>query len=146
MRIRAYQETDRPALISLLQLNIPKYFAPSEEQDFIVYLNEHLEGYYVVEEEGRLIGSGGINYNSDGTQARISWDFLHPDFQRRGIGKKLTLHRIQEIKKNPEILSISVRTSQLAYTFYQKLGFKLQKVVKDFWSKGFDLYEMELDL
>jgi ribosomal protein S18 acetylase RimI-like enzyme len=93
-----------------------------------------------------LIGAGGINFTPDGTQARLSWDFLHPDFQRQGMGKKLTLHRIREIKKNPAIRSISVRTSQLAYAFYQKLGFELQKIVKDFWAEGFDLYEMKLDL
>lgn len=144
--IRPYKATDRAELLQLLQLNIPQYFAPSERQDFVDYLDQHLESYYVVVENGQLIGSGGINYTPDGTEARLSWDFLHPDFQRKGIGKKLTLYRIQEAKKNSDIRSISVRTSQLAHIFYQKLGFELQKVVKDFWAEGFDLYEMRLEL
>lgn len=144
--IRPYREADRTELIALLKLNIPQYFAPSEEEDFIEYLDQHLDNYYVVEENGQLIGSGGINYTPDGTQARISWDFLHPDFQRRGIGKQLTLHRIEQIKQNPAIRLITVRTSQLAYAFYQKLGFELERIEKDFWAEGFDLYAMKLEL
>ncbi|PHN03135.1 GNAT family N-acetyltransferase [Flavilitoribacter nigricans] len=142
--IRPYRLEDKPVLLELLRLNIPRYFAPSEEQDFVEYLDQHLESYFVVEEDGQLIGAGGINYTPDGTEARISWDFLHPNWQRRGIGKKLILHRIAEIKKDPDIRAITVRTSQLAYTFYQKMGFELLKTEKDFWAEGFDLYEMKL--
>jgi hypothetical protein len=36
-----------------------------------------------------------------------------------------------------------VRTSQVAYQFYQKAGFDLEKIEKDFWAKGFDLYQMK---
>jgi ribosomal protein S18 acetylase RimI-like enzyme len=41
---------------------------------------------------------------------------------------------------------IIVRTSQLAYKFYQKVGFELEKTEKDFWAKGFDLYQMKMNL
>lgn len=144
--IRPYQTTDREELLALLQLNIPKYFAPSEAADFVEYLDLHREDYFVFEEGGKIIGSGGINYGDEGTQARLSWDFVHPEQQRRGIGKQLTRHRIDEIKKKPKIVSITVRTSQLAFPFYQKLGFDLQQVEKDFWAEGFDLYQMTMSL
>ncbi len=130
----------------MLKLNIPYYFAQSEESDFTAYLDNHAEDYFVVEENGQLIGSGGINYFVDDRLARISWDIIHPDFHGKGIGRKLTQYRIDHIKKNPDISVIVVRTTQLVYQFYQKLGFGLEKTEKDFWAEGFDLYQMTLRL
>ncbi len=42
-----------------------------------------------------------------------------------------------------EIDRITVRTSQVAYQFYQKQGFILKSIKKDYWAKGFDMYAME---
>ncbi|MEO1259986.1 MAG: GNAT family N-acetyltransferase [Bacteroidota bacterium] len=144
--IRLYKNEDRKKIIELLNLNIPKSFAPSEAGDFIEYLDEHLEDYFVVEEKGELIGAGGINYFPENHAARISWDFIHPDAQGKGIGKKLLLHRIAVIKKKADVHQIIVRTSQLAFRFYEKSGFKLDQIKKDFWAPGFDLYLMKIDL
>lgn len=144
--IRAYKTTDNKHLIDLIRLNTPKYFAPSEEKEFIEYLDRLLEDYFVVEENGIVIGCGGINYFAEDNVARISWDMIHPDFHGKGIGKKLTLHRINKIKENPNINLIVVRTSQLAYQFYGKMGFELKKIEKDFWAEGLDMYLMEMEL
>jgi ribosomal protein S18 acetylase RimI-like enzyme len=140
--IRPYHPSDKNELLVLLRLNTPAYFAPSEENDFIDYLEKEMEDYFVLEENGKIVGCGGINYWENGTVARISWDIVHPDQQGKGIGKKLTLFRIEEIKKKPTVQSIIVRTSQLAFRFYEKVGFELEKIEKDYWAEGFDLYEM----
>ncbi|QHT70729.1 GNAT family N-acetyltransferase [Rhodocytophaga rosea] len=144
--IRYFTPEDRQALISLLRLNIPQYFAPSEEQDFSEYLDTYLESYFVVEEAGKIIGCGGINYFLEEKIARLSWDIIHPDFQGKGIGRTLTQYRINQIRKNADIRKIVVRTTQLVYPFYQKMGFILEKSEKDYWAKGFDLYQMRLDI
>jgi len=145
--IRNYNEKDKPDLIKLLKLNTPKFFAPSEEKEFIEYLNGHSDNYYVILECNEIIGAGGFNYGFDnGTTARISWDLIHPEKQGRGIGTKLTKFRIDEIKKNSHINKIVVRTTQLVYEFYKKIGFQLERVEKDFWAVGFDLYEMEIEI
>ena len=146
MLIRPYKNEDRKRVIDLLNLNIPKSFAPSEADDFITYLDQHLEDYFVAEENGKIIGAGGINYFTETNSARISWDFLHPNSQGKGIGKKLLLHRIAVIKSKSDIHQIVVRTSQLAYLFYQKAGFELDRIEKDFWAEGYDLYEMIIKL
>ncbi|WP_291727027.1 GNAT family N-acetyltransferase [Bernardetia sp.] len=147
IQIRNYQEKDKNSLIKLIGLNIPKYFGIEEEQDFIEYLEDEKEDYFVIEDKitNQIIGCGGINYFENPISARISWDIIHPSFHGKGIGKKLLLHRIEHIK-NKKITSVIVRTSQLAYKFYQKIGFKLEKVEKDFWAEGFDLYSMKLEL
>ena len=69
-----------------------------------------------------------------------------PIFKGKGIGKQLVQHRIEVIKTKPDIERIIVRTSQLVYQFYEKCGFQLITVKKDFWAKGFDLYKMEIKL
>ena len=59
--IRAYSESDKPEVIKLLQLNTPEYFDPSEEIDFIDYLDNEIEDYFVVLRKSKIVGAGGIN-------------------------------------------------------------------------------------
>jgi len=55
----------------------------------------------------------------------------------------LTRFRIQQIKGIEVVKSVPVRTSRLAYPFYQKFSLKLKEVVKDYWDVGLDLYHLE---
>ena len=147
--IRTYKDSDKNSLIKLIQLNTPNYFDISEEDDFIKYLEEELEDYFVIEDKTthQIIGCGGINYflDEEPMTACISWDMLHPNCQGKGIGKELLMHRIEYIKDR-KITSVVVRTTQLTYKFYEKVGFNLEKIEKDFWAEGFDLYFMKLEL
>lgn len=141
--IRAYNVKNYNTLCDLLNLNIPKYFAVEEYLDFKKYLNEEVEDYFVVETDHVIVGCGGINYNKIENTAMISWDIIHPEYQGIGIGGSLLKHRINFIKQNYASYKIMVRTSQLAYKFYEKQGFKLLEKHKDFWAEGFDMYKME---
>ena len=141
--IRAYSKSDKPEVIKLMQLNTPKYFDPSEEIEFIDYLDNKIEDYFVVLRKSKIVGAGGINYFPDENTSRISWDIIHPDFQGKGVGKELTQYRIEFIMMNSKKIElIIVRTTQLTYKFYKKMGFVLDKIEKDFWAKDFDLYQM----
>ena len=142
--IRPYETSDQSQVVDLLKQNIPQYFDPSELDDFLVYLEKELEDYFVFEQDQQLVGAGGINYFSEEKLARISWDFIHADFQGKGIGSQLLQFRINHIRKQSNFEKIVVRTSQLVFPFYEKNGFTLEKVVKDFWAEGYDLYEMHL--
>lgn len=143
-KIRRYSIKDKSGVLALLKLNTPNYFDKEEEEDFSTYLDTEIEDYFVVEDNSKVIGSGGINYFPEERVARISWGMIHPDYQGKGIGRELTLYRINFIRKNLSANYIVVRTSQFVYKFYQKLGFKLDRVEKDFWAKGFDLYLLKL--
>lgn len=142
--IRTYKIDDKQSLLKIIQTHVPQYFDESEVADFSDYLDNKLEDYFVFEQNGIIIGSGGINYFKETSTARISWDMIHPDYMGQGIGKKLLSHRIEHIKKNPAIDQIVVRTSQIAFKFYQKSGFELVSIEKDFWAEGYDLYLMQL--
>ena len=144
--IRLYASKDKDELISLIRLNTPQYFDVAEEAGFSTYLDKEIETYFVFEQDDRIIGCGGINYELESKTAIISWDIIHPNFQGIGIGNKLLLHRIAAIKKNQLIDTITVRTSQHTDKFYEKGGFKLEFITKDYWAKGFDLYQMKIEL
>ena len=137
--IRKYSNSDKPKIIELLRKNTPEYFDSSEEKDFENYLDNEVEDYFVYEIDSEIIGAGGINYFTEQKLARISWDMINPNSQGNGIGKKLTQYRINYLNENPKIELIIVRTTQLVYKFYEKMGFKLEKVEKDFWAENFDL-------
>jgi [ribosomal protein S18]-alanine N-acetyltransferase len=141
--IRPYIPTDKEAVMELLYLNMPKYFAREEEADLLHYLVREAEHYFVVETEGRIVASGGYNFSEDGTTGKISWDIVHPDFQGKGVGRLLTEFRMEKLRTYDRVRLLSVRTSQMAFRFYEKLGFELKEVVTDYWAVGLDLYRME---
>lgn len=144
MKIRAYKPNDKAAVIGLLKSNTPAFFHREEQKNLEYYLDNEIEDYFVVEENSKITAAGGINYFPAEKTARISWDIVKFDARRKGIGRKLTEYRISRLKENKEIEIIVVRTTQLVYKFYEKMGFKLEKVEKDFWADNFDLYQMEL--
>lgn len=141
--IREYKSIDKSTVINLIKLNTPKYFAPEEENDFSNYLDNERELYYVLLFNEKIVGCGGINFAENKTIGKISWDILHPEYQGKSLGSQLLKYRIEKIKAIDSIQKITVRTSQLAYKFYEKQGFELNEVKEDYWAKGFDLYRME---
>lgn len=142
LHIRPYHPHDKIALLELLTLLVPAYFAEEEIADFSDYLDQKIELYFVAERQGKIVAAAGINFEKEKGMGKLSWDFVHPDEQGKGVGKKLITYRIDLLAGMPSIRSISVRTSQLAYLFYKKHGFELVEVQKDYWAPGFDMYAM----
>jgi [ribosomal protein S18]-alanine N-acetyltransferase len=142
--VRAYKQEDFEQLIGLIQHNTPPFFDASEEILFRNYLNSG-PNYYVIEQNQSIIAGGGFELENKYT-ASLSWGMVHPNWQRKGVGTELTQFRIKDIKKNPNIQKVCIKTSQLVWEFYQKIGFTLLQTEIDFWAKGLDLYEMELAL
>jgi len=72
------------------------------------------------------------------------------DYQGKGIGKKLLLHAIEEIKKIKEIKNIEIGTGNSSIyqlLFYQKNGFRIYKIFTDFFTKKYTekIYENEIE-
>lgn len=146
MIIREYVVSDKQRIVELLQLNTPEFFSPNEEKDLLYYLDNEADNYFVLVMEDKVVGCGGFNLTEDGKTAKISWDIFDPNCQGKGLGSALTRFRIEKIKENKQIKTLSVRTSQLVYRFYEKFGLELREVVKDFWDEGFDLYRLDCDI
>lgn len=142
--IRPYEKSDKADVINLFRLNTPNYFSSEEEDDLIYFLENEREQYYVVSINEEIVGCGGYNFSEDKSTGIICWDIVHPNFQGKSIGRNLLNYRITQIKNVKSIRKITVRTSQLVYRFYEKQGFAILEIVPDYWSKGFDLYQMDL--
>ena len=142
--IRTYQPSDKEALLQLIRLNTPDYFSPEEEKEFSEYLDSGIEDYFVILRNDSLMGCGGINYEKEGTEGILSWDMIHPDFHGQGLGTKLVEHRLTFLRQNPLVKTTRVRTAQFTHLFYGKFGFETVRMEKDYWAKGYDLYEMVL--
>lgn len=144
--IRPYQLEDKAAVLELLHLNTPKYFHTDELHDFMHYLDNETESYFVLEQNNKVVGCAGINYFPDTKIARLSWDIIHPEYQNQGLGKLMSSYRIEHIKDLNLYNQIVVRTSQLSYVFYEKIGFTLEFIENDYWAKDLHLYQMSLPL
>lgn len=84
--IREYMPADKGAVMDLIRLNIPEYFAPAEEADLEEYLDSERELYYVLLFEGKIVGCGGINFADPQVGRKTDWDILHPGIQGRHTG------------------------------------------------------------
>ncbi|MHC8950318.1 GNAT family N-acetyltransferase [Sphingobacterium hungaricum] len=138
--IRAYQTKDKESVIHCMKSNVPAHFAVSEIDDLIYYLENEIEDYFVLEYHGEIKAASGINYEPK--RGKLSWDFVDADAQGKGFGSKLLNHRLSILRNNTAIDLITVRTSQTAFQFYEKHDFVVQRIVKNYWADGFDLYEM----
>ena len=73
---------------------------------------------------------------------------IHPDYQKKGIGKKL----IDELKENLLIRKIKSiylhvkESNNSAIKFYSNLGFKKLELIEKFYSWGESAYRMKLDI
>ncbi len=121
--------------MELLRLNTPRYFAPEEAADLDAYLERERELYYVLLHEERIVGCGGINFADGGTVGKISWDMVHPQYRGKSLGTRLLRHRIEKLEAMRSVRRITVRTSQLAFGFYEKRGFELKGIEKDYWAE-----------
>ena len=109
--IREYLPTDKDAIMSLIKLNTPDFFAEEEANDLSKYLDEEIEQYYVLLVDGEIVGCGGLNFAENGTIGKISWDMIHPAFQGKSLGTKLLKHRIEVLESISSVEKITVRTS-----------------------------------
>ncbi len=142
IHIRPYHVDDKKSLLALLGLLVPTYFAEEEIADLDRYLDQEIELYFVAELHGRIVAAAGINFEKEAGIGKLSWDFVHPEEQGKGIGKKMLQHRLEILKSMGDIQIISVRTSQLAFQFYEKNGFEIVDIRNDYWAPGFDMYKM----
>jgi N-acetylglutamate synthase-like GNAT family acetyltransferase len=143
--IRPYKQADKETLVEIFKLNTPQYFDPKEINDFTEYLENYSDTYLTLEHEGKIVGGAGYYVKEEDKSGRITWIFFHPDASGLGLGRQIVDHCLIMLKQEPEVEKFVVTTSQLAYKFFEKFGYKLTKIEKDYWGLGLDLYEMEMN-
>ena len=143
--IRLYKDADFDACIAIFLSNCPDYCGYEERSDFEHWLR-HIQGnYYVIENaEGKVIGCGG--YAVRGQEADFCWGLIHRSLHLRKLGTLLVEHRLHEIRKDPNITSVHLDTSQHTYRFFERFGFVTKKITEQYYSPKLDRYDMRLEL
>lgn len=139
--IRKYDEKDADEVLNLIHRN-------SLEINSKDYGLEHMQKFvdicdanwlskrasfchmYVAEENGRIVGVGGISsYFGSLTESIILNVFVLPEYHRKGIGRKIV-----QILENDEYgiraNRIEVPASITAKEFYYKLGYKFKNGIE----------------
>jgi ribosomal protein S18 acetylase RimI-like enzyme len=142
--IRPYSQNDRKELLAILNANVPLFFHPDEVHDFSRYLDTHADFYLVCQEDDRIQGGSGWYYHRAEKLGSVSWVFCRPDGQGKGYGTRLVEHCLALLREEKDLAKVVVRTSQLAFKFFQKFKFEVVRTEKNYWASGFDLYLMEM--
>lgn len=141
--MRHFKIADKDQLIEIFKMNIPEYFDPAELNHFRQYLSQHADSYVTIEHEGKIAGGIGYCVNESDKSGRITWIFFHPNTRGIGLGRKAVEYCMRILQADPIVKTLVIQTSQLAFHFFEKFGYKLVKTEKDYWGKGLDLYLME---
>ena len=152
MRIRKFQDKDAKEVCNLIKRNdleVASKFYPKEVIDNwlhqgmtpeIILKKSRERICFIAEEDKKVIGYISLLENE------IKKCFVLPEFQKKGIGRKL----IDEIEKTARLHHLNkliVQSNFYAESFYNKSGFKR---IKDIWEKvgdvKFKLVYMEKEL
>lgn len=147
--IRDYQPEDRTACLDLFDGNMPRYFAPSEREEFdqfLTTLDQSATPYQVLLHEGEVVGCGGISCDPATRSALMIWGMVSQDLHGQGLGTKLAEARLARARTDPAIDEVRLATSQHVTGFYERFGFATTAVTPDGFGPGIDRVDMVLKL
>lgn len=142
---RPYTLDDRAACLALFAANTPNWFAPHEQEQYEAFLDDAPATYFVMRDDtGTVAGAGGIDVEASRRTAWLTWGMVDPARHGQGLGKVLLEHRLELLRANLNIARVCIDSSQLTAPFYEKYGFKTQRIIPDGYAKGLHRHEMEL--
>ena len=145
MRVRAYVSADRDVCLAIFDGNTPRFFGAGERPSFAAFLERPVGTFLVLcEEDGAVVGCGGVAVRNDRRTAYMVWGMIRPDRELMGHGRSLALARLKAVAAMPEVDKLALDTSQEAVGFYEKLGFKLVRHTPDHYAPGLHRHDMEL--
>ena len=122
--IRAYQDTDRPALIEIYQLcfpNAPAWNNPAKMIDDKIAIDP--QGLLVGMVDGRIVSTIMAGY--DGHRGWLNCLATHPDHQRQGYAAAMVAHAIDLLAhRGAPKINLQIRGGDTSLeAIYAKLGF-----------------------
>lgn len=143
LTIRRYRAaSDRAACLDVFDSNVPEFFLPAERAEFEAFLDDLPGPYFVGESGGRIVACGGYALTDSGRRADLCWGMVRRKAQRRGLGRRLTDHRIERAVAHPGVNVVALQTSQHTAAFYETRGFEIAEIEPDGFGPGMDRYDM----
>ena len=145
MIIRRYKPSDIEAVVAIFRSNIGKYFVEAEEKELREFLEAFSDDYFVIEIIDEIVAAGGIAINEDETIS-LCWGMVRTDLIGTGLGKKLTLFRMEKGREKWGDRPFVTSTSHHTEGFYKKLGFETVEHTPDGFGPGIDICKMRKDI
>lgn len=145
-RLQPYTPADRATCLNIFDGNVPKYFGAEERAEFEAFLDNLPSPYFTLVLDNKIIGCGGYgnrNGNNDGI-GFFCWGMIANARHKQGHGTILAEARIEAMRKDPNVVSVQLNTSQHTAPFYARFGFDIIKTTKNGFSDGLDDIEMKL--
>ena len=124
LRIRHYRETDRKAVLAAFRSNVPYHFPASEAAWLRSALDEPDGPFFVVLDDGELVGFGGYELSSFYNLATFVFGLARADRHGTGIGRVLLAYRLLHManrKLRPRY--VTVDTHPHTAGFFERCGF-----------------------
>ena len=141
--LREYEAADRSVCLAIFDSNCPKYFSVPEREEFAAWLDEEdRASYSVIERDGKVVACGGIFHEPKDDSVGMAWGMVHQDLHRQGLGRRLTEFRLQQMAEQFPRSIQRLGTSQRTFEFYEKMGFRVEKITPNGYAEGIDRYDM----
>lgn len=134
--------------MACFQTNVPTAFTVEEIPLFEHFLQERVARfpemlpYFVLLWGEEVVGCGGLGLNENDTVS-LTWGLVRQDCHKRGLGKMLLEHRLQQCRQLFPEKKLRLDTSQHAVGFFEKHGFQTVKYTPDGYDRGLHRYDME---
>ena len=125
--VRHYETTDFEACTQIYKDNETGRFPEGYLAHYQEHLYESRARILVIEEEGTVVGTGGISlsrFTDSLRMATLSFGLIRPDRQDRGLGTLLFCSRVAYLTAWRDWLVSMVSAGNGTEAFYQKLGFQ----------------------
>ena len=141
--VRPYGPADRDACLRLFHSNVPRYFTPAEEAEYLAFLDALPGPYLVLEQDGAVVGAGGHAYDGPGTVA-LCWGMVAASLHGTGLGQLLLDARLAAVARDPAVRTVRISTSQHTEGFFARAGFVTVRVQPGGFGPGLHRHDMEL--
>ena len=127
MKIRKANKKDVEEMFEIVKINHPTYLKnlALREINEMFSLSLIKPTYLVLEDKKEILGFGGFTPSwADNMIYNLFWINVHPNFKKKGAGKKIVESLIKEIKEIKKPLAKMILISTKIPTFYERFGFE----------------------
>lgn len=138
MKIRRFKSKDFSVVLEIENQSFPN---PWTKQDFYRGFKNENCVCYVIEDEKEVVGY--IVYVCDSTSCKIINLAVAKHYRRHGVAQSLLSEVIEQMEQTPILASISDRNLG-AQLFFRSLGFKAEKISRNFFGPDHNSYDFVL--
>ncbi|MBY0504341.1 MAG: GNAT family N-acetyltransferase [Bryobacteraceae bacterium] len=143
MEIRNYKPADAEACLRLFDAAGSSFYAEEERGRFARFLESPPGTYYVMENNGDLVGCGGFAALGEPETVTLTWGVIRRDLHGQGLGRFLLFYRLKEIGRLAGISQVKLETTPKVAGFFQKAGgFHITATETDGFGPGLDKVSM----